>query len=1306
MGRRSGSIGDADRERKDPYQPVQKKEEREEAAEKQALAAGPHVSGMLRDPRLGHPANAGRRALLLHAGQRALGNQALQRALRPLDIRTRLAVTTADDAYEQEADRVAETVMTTPDVQRQPEEEEEEGQLQAQPLAGGVAAPVRRQAEEEEEKVQARGGLAGALEVPAGMERRIHALRGAGRPLSGAARAFFEGRLGYDFGQVRLHTGGEAAGVVHALQARAFTLGPDIAFGPGQYRPGTTEGRRLLAHELAHVVQQSGDHTAGLSRAGAGTVQRRLDWDIGQPSTPRAPTPLPPRPPQERVDEILRIRDFGSLSETERFEKLQVLLSAETGAQAIRRIWESFGDSIAQVAARHAGTWERSARLSPNLDELPALSRIKQNFERDVKGLALRYLETNRRYVTTEMERMGIGTRQITETRVVGFRGGMAASMTTMQERRTVATMTPEMTPEQAGQLEMIRGIAREVKRAQEYERALRRIPVGYRITWTRAGGDYWERRVPTNFDPDARPEVAPTGTESPPMHTWDEARRQYDQIQAVVSGFGNRFPAIYAAIRDNRIEDLIQGTPQQARSAVAESLVNVLNNIDQTRPRIEGGGLDYRDLQPIHSQLFGGTRGASNTNWSDPFNRWVANDILSDHAAREFWIQLGLGTLAAAAFLVAELATAGSATFFIAAEVGITASVTQAGRSWDRYRNLATAAQANVSDEMALVARGQVNEALLGAILDTVGAFLDIAGVGVHIARAGRTILPEFALAGARRGAVEGLERVGQMGAEEARALINRAVSELGVEQTATRSGKSLDELIGIVGAESEVGQRIQAFRLARQAGLTGAEDLPTRLRNLAEELRPGPTGAARLTRAEADRLAVQAVEQYGPVQTLQLAGGWKKLAGALGDDSVAGRHLYTWRDSVWAETEQFITQELRGQVRRTGSQGRFSNDLDFSLLGPNASVNRDRARSFLAGRTGLSPEELDRMLACTAFTDPRRLHLYDYLSPTLREQMANEAAAFERNLIWNRRLHDARHATPPNEALATQIRNQMRELNIAESTFVPLSREDLSRLYREIDSLHQELETAVQQGNVARQQELVRDIGRRQGQINASEEGAYISGGGGREFVSERPGEATPIPSLAPGAPRLTAEQVNAVLDQLPMLDHAASGLNPARSLDELADAIKGVGKYGERLSTVASRLHLPRTAYRDAAVFDSLAERCRDLVARARGQTAVTLQQQLREDLNAVLSEVRGLSADLEVGSNQLLRTLSEQGAMPGVQNFGRIHLLTHAHVKYLRARDAIIWQLSVAVRTVRGGVAATEEGSTPGGPESRP
>jgi Domain of unknown function (DUF4157) len=82
-------------------------------------------------------------------------------------------------------------------------------------------------------------------------------LRSPGRPLDQSTRSFFEPRFGHDFSRVRIHADGQAAESAQAVKALAYTLGPNIVFGLGRYLPGTPHGQHLLAHELAHVVQQS-----------------------------------------------------------------------------------------------------------------------------------------------------------------------------------------------------------------------------------------------------------------------------------------------------------------------------------------------------------------------------------------------------------------------------------------------------------------------------------------------------------------------------------------------------------------------------------------------------------------------------------------------------------------------------------------------------------------------------------------------------------------------------------------------------------------------------------------------------------------------------------------------------------------------------------------------------------------------------------------------------------------------------------------------------------------------------------------
>jgi hypothetical protein len=104
----------------------------------------------------------------------------------------------------------------------------------------------------------------------AAIEREIDGARGGGQALDHGVRGQMENSFGADFGGVRVHTDERADTLNHTLSARAFTTGQDIFFRQGEYNPGSSGGRELLAHELTHVVQQNGDG-----------IQRKMD--VSQP---------------------------------------------------------------------------------------------------------------------------------------------------------------------------------------------------------------------------------------------------------------------------------------------------------------------------------------------------------------------------------------------------------------------------------------------------------------------------------------------------------------------------------------------------------------------------------------------------------------------------------------------------------------------------------------------------------------------------------------------------------------------------------------------------------------------------------------------------------------------------------------------------------------------------------------------------------------------------------------------------------------------------------------------------------------
>src|SRR5271157_335234 len=211
--------------------------------------------------------------------QQAFGNQALQRSLlaagstkprlqrkcaacskqsdeKPGLIQTKLTVNEPGDAFEREADRVADAVMRMP----------------APPTANATASLRESTSPNKVQRACSCGGsckdcqekAAVVQRVPSGYAAGVGAappivhevLRSSARPLDAATRSFMEPRFGADFSRVRVHTDAKAAESAKAVNALAYTVGSDVVFGTGQFTSASDAGRRILSHELVHVVQQ------------------------------------------------------------------------------------------------------------------------------------------------------------------------------------------------------------------------------------------------------------------------------------------------------------------------------------------------------------------------------------------------------------------------------------------------------------------------------------------------------------------------------------------------------------------------------------------------------------------------------------------------------------------------------------------------------------------------------------------------------------------------------------------------------------------------------------------------------------------------------------------------------------------------------------------------------------------------------------------------------------------------------------------------------------------------------------------
>jgi Domain of unknown function (DUF4157) len=238
-------------------------------------------------------------------------------------FQAKLSVNTPGDAYEQEADRVADSVMAGQTVQLRQgtasnpvqtkcasceaaEHKKEEEELPVQrkcddcehenpeeqnaptSTAGMVQMKCSACAEKERQISRKDHGDSGVRTAPDSVTSVLQ--QSSQETLPASTRSLMEHRMGYDFSQVSIHNNSQAAESASAIQARAYTHGNQIVFGSNQYQPGTPQGDRLIAHELTHVVQQS----SNIQRSSLwGDIVSQSDWcnpDKKEAATPAEAT--------------------------------------------------------------------------------------------------------------------------------------------------------------------------------------------------------------------------------------------------------------------------------------------------------------------------------------------------------------------------------------------------------------------------------------------------------------------------------------------------------------------------------------------------------------------------------------------------------------------------------------------------------------------------------------------------------------------------------------------------------------------------------------------------------------------------------------------------------------------------------------------------------------------------------------------------------------------------------------------------------------------------------------------------------
>jgi hypothetical protein len=918
--------------------------------------------------------------------------------------------------------------------------------------------------------------------------------------------------------------------------------------------------------------------------------------------------------------------DLATASTADKLAEIQRQLGGVPGYPGgLRTIWASIPD-VAAVAKANQAVFMQSVQRDAGILDLPGFDGVRSAFKAAVEARVLSNLASNRNYVSDEMNAIGV-----TADTDAGSKEATADQDAAVRKAQVLA--------ENVGKWQdaMARALLIKVGRDR------RQNPLGMAKDWDAI-------EVDTRFDPARPPEIkgAPQGREAE-FRSYDEVKAQYDALDAGVKKVLAESPAVFSIVSQGgdgapgrAAAEFAKQDTKEARAALSSSLTKVGSKIDEAVGLV-GGGLDHRDFIPVHQQLL------ATPQFSGEIEKAVIAHDIEGHEMSKVLRSLGLGALTAAAFLVAEFATAGMATF-IGVAVGIGASATNAGLSIDDYVKKAKAGDAKTGDTRNdIVTSEQVDSALFQAVMDTALAFVDAAtGIASAASKLGGPAakLLEAAEAGAAKAGTAGLAEA-LSGADHAAkvAAIEKSLAEAGVARTVEASGMSAEKLAEILGKDSEAGKRLLAA-----AGLgndaAALEGLAASLADLGK-LAPGEQATAMR----------QAIDQFGYAGALRRAGGWKNVTKTLGESNAISQELEAWRSGIVGDMRAWMESASKGESRavRTGTEAATS-DVDISTVGADAAQQVERALEFAAKRAGCGRAELETILDLDAAVNPARMHLQDVvkgLSPQARAAIEREAAKFEEGLTYARRFHQAEKAG--DEALMKQIEQEAGgHLNKA---WEPLQGDQIAALQKRMDDWSAQLaKLEADGGGEAEKAALIQKIGRTQAEVLASSDTMYGTGGSIRAWVTERAAAAgvkSDMEKLAEAGVKIDpaaktiwpGQRFTAILGEGHFLDKAFAGINSGATGPALVKAIKDFGKHGGRVVEILGR-DVSVTGMSASKMWD-LADALAEWVELAKGPLADAVRD--AEKLAGIRAQLQGQVAQLKSAMSNGIGALRVQAQL---------------------------------------------------------
>jgi len=611
---------------------------------------------------------------LADSGPPPLGNHSMGRL-----VQAKLAIGRPDDPAEREADQVAQRAVRTP---------AELGPPAVRPTSSASGA-----------------GLAVA---PDDVER---AVAGGGHPLDAGTRSTMEQRLGADFSGVRVHPNSPAP---QRLGAVAFTAGTDIVFAPSAYDAASPDGQRLLAHELAHVIQQGTGAAGSIQRQPAEAAQGAAPASGAAPNAEQVrimayqATVLQRVPPISESDQralatvMSDMPVYQQLTERDRLrgelEQLQGWITDLEHRNAALARGEELSGGTGASPDEMAGYRARAAQLTARIDELTAQiapqlaalgtdeahlrQRVEQEFpeiwKRRAESIVLSMLAENEAAARREQARYG----------------GNMSSIDIDGLLRADA---------------FLKGLADEIKTVEAQRQQANEV--------VRPGGESLPGGVPEGSD-EAYRTIATTTARIGELQ---------QQLQAERNALGVTFPILLSKdYAPGALQNLPEGQLQQITGAWTG---DVLDNIDKTRKAIADGTLKVWELRDVPELTWRSLGLPADGPLGQVLERYHQRERSQEQA-----LQAAFAALAITAGIVATIATAGGAVVVAAAATGFGAGLglAQLGQDVAKYR--AETAAASVSLDPALAHISTNEPELLPIIMDLVATGMDLAAATAFV--------------------------------------------------------------------------------------------------------------------------------------------------------------------------------------------------------------------------------------------------------------------------------------------------------------------------------------------------------------------------------------------------------------------------------------------------------------------------------------------------------------------------------------------------------------------------------------------